>query len=68
MVTTINEIEKKIQQLRDELNHHGHRYYVLDDPEIPDIEYDRLLRGLESLGDQYPALKTNDSPTMRVGA
>ena len=68
MVTTINEIEKKIQQLRDELNHHGHRYYVLDDPEIPDIEYDRLLRELESLEDQYPALKTDASPTMRVGA
>lgn len=64
----IKQIEKKASQLRDLLNHHGHRYYVLDDPEIPDIEYDRLMRELESLEDQYPALKTDDSPTMRVGA
>ena len=53
--------------LRDQLNHHNHRYYVLDDPEIPDAEYDRLLRRLQQLEEQHPQLLTPDSPTQRVG-
>ncbi len=54
--------------LRRELDHHNVRYYVLDDPEIPDAEYDRLLRELQALEARYPELVTPDSPTQRVGA
>ncbi|MEA3641053.1 MAG: NAD-dependent DNA ligase LigA [Lamprobacter sp.] len=54
--------------LRRELAHHNVRYYVLDDPEIPDAEYDRLLRELQALEARYPELITPDSPTQRVGA
>ena len=61
-------IEKRIRQLRDEINHHNYRYYVLDAPEIPDAEYDRLLRELQGLEVQNPELVTSDSPTQRVGA
>ncbi len=57
-----------IQQLRDQINEHNHRYYVLDDPSVPDAEYDRLLRQLQSLEEQHPELITADSPTQRVGA
>lgn len=58
----------RIEQLREELNTHNYLYYVLDNPEIPDSEYDRLLRELESLEQQYPELIRSDSPTQRVGA
>ncbi|WP_461518904.1 NAD-dependent DNA ligase LigA [Porticoccus sp.] len=54
--------------LRRQLNDHNYRYYVLDDPSIPDAEYDRLLRRLQQLESDYPSLKTADSPTQRVGA
>ena len=54
-------------ELRAQLQHHGHRYYVLDDPEIPDAEYDRLFRELQALEAAHPALRTDDSPTQRVG-
>ncbi len=57
----------RAEQLRRELNHHNYCYYVLDDPEIPDAEYDRLMRELQSLEDAYPRLQTPDSPTQRVG-
>lgn len=60
--------EQKIQKLREQLNFHNYRYYVLDDPEIPDAEYDRLLRELEKLEAEHPELITEDSPTQRVGA
>ncbi len=53
-------------QLRAELAHHAHRYYVLDDPEIPDAEYDRLFRELQALEAAQPGLLTPDSPTQRV--
>ncbi len=53
--------------LRAQLQHHGHRYHVLDDPEIPDAEYDRLFRELQALESAHPALQTPDSPTQRVG-
>jgi len=63
-----NAIHNKINSLRKEINHHNYRYYVLDDPEIPDAEYDRLLRELQVLEQNYPELITPDSPTQRVGA
>ncbi|OQX30493.1 MAG: DNA ligase (NAD(+)) LigA [Candidatus Sedimenticola endophacoides] len=53
--------------LRERINHHNYRYYVLDDPEIPDVEYDRLLRELQRLEQLHPELKSADSPTRRVG-
>ncbi|MDX2464940.1 MAG: NAD-dependent DNA ligase LigA [Porticoccus sp.] len=53
--------------LRQQLNHHNHLYYVLDDPSVPDVEYDRLMRKLQQLESEYPSLKTADSPTQRVG-
>jgi len=53
--------------LRRILQHHGHRYHVLDDPEIPDAEYDRLFRELQALEVAHPGLQTRDSPTLRVG-
>jgi DNA ligase (NAD+) len=60
--------QQRAEQLRHELNFHNHRYYVLDDPQIPDAEYDRLLRELQQLEADHPQLKTPDSPTQRVGA
>jgi DNA ligase (NAD+) len=53
-------------QLRAKLHHHAHQYYVLDAPELPDAEYDRLFQRLQALEAQYPALRTVDSPTQRV--
>ncbi len=53
--------------LRDALNRHAHAYYVLDNPTIPDAEYDQLFRELQRLEDAHPALVTPDSPTQRVG-
>ena len=52
--------------LRCQLHHHAHRYYVLDAPEIPDAEYDRLFQALQTLEAAHPALRTSDSPTQRV--
>ena len=53
-------------RLRTQLQHHAHRYYVLDDPQIPDAEYDRLFAELQALEAAYPELLTADSPTQRV--
>lgn len=61
-------VENRINVLRAEILEHNHRYYVLDDPEIPDSEYDRLLRELQDLESKHPELITPDSPTQRVGA
>ena len=52
--------------LRELLHYHAHRYYVLDEPEIPDAEYDRLFRELQAIEDAHPELRTPDSPTQRV--
>ena len=52
--------------LRAQLHHHAHRYYVLDAPEIPDVEYDRLFQELQALEAEHPELRTPDSPTQRV--
>ena len=59
--------KKRIDQLTDLLNEANHLYYVLDDPTMPDFEYDRLLRELEELEMANPALVREDSPTKRVG-
>ncbi len=61
------EAKRRIEELRKEIDRHAHKYYVLDDPEISDVEYDRLMEELTELEDQYPELKTPDSPTVRVG-
>lgn len=53
--------------LRKQLHAHAHRYYVLDDPQIPDVEYDRLFNELQALESAHPELQTPDSPTLRVG-
>ncbi|MEK9765324.1 MAG: NAD-dependent DNA ligase LigA [Thalassolituus sp.] len=57
----------QISSLREEINLHNHRYYVLDEPSIPDAEYDRLMRELQALEEANPELVTPDSPTQRVG-
>ena len=62
------DIGRRASELRDTINYHDHRYHVLDDPEIPDVAYDRLVRELEGLEGAYPGLVTPDSPTQRVGA
>lgn len=61
-------IARRAAELREQINYHNYRYYVLDQPEIPDAEYDRLMRELQRLESQYPELITPDSPTQRVGA
>ena len=60
--------DNQIQALRDQLNDHNYRYYVLDDPLISDSEYDQLFRELQKLETDNPNLITEDSPTRRVGA
>lgn len=59
--------QERADALRELLHHHAHRYYVLDAPEIPDAEYDRLFRELQELEERYPDLRSPDSPTQRVG-
>ena len=58
----------RILKIRDEINNHNYRYYVLNDPIISDSEYDKLLRELEALETNHPELITPDSPTQRIGA
>ncbi|MGZ5194120.1 MAG: DNA ligase LigA-related protein, partial [Ramlibacter sp.] len=60
-------IQERADALRELLHHHAHRYYVLDAPEIPDAEYDRLFRELQALEERHPELLTPDSPTQRIG-
>jgi DNA ligase (NAD+) len=62
------QIKQKIKKLRDEINYHNYRYYILDDPGISDAEYDHLMRELQSVEQKYPEFITPDSPTQRVGA
>jgi len=61
-------IADRVQALRDEIHRHNYLYYVLDQPEVSDAEYDRLFDELSSLEKQFPELMTPDSPTQRVGA
>ena len=58
---------KRIEELRQTIQYHEHRYYVLDDPEISDADYDRLMNELKALEAEHPELVTPDSPTQRVG-
>ena len=60
-------IEKEIAELREKIRYHEHRYYVLDDPEVSDFEFDKLMQRLKELELQHPELVTPDSPTQRVG-
>jgi DNA ligase (NAD+) len=61
-------IRKRVEKLREEIEYHNFRYYVLDQPEISDAKYDRLMRELEKLEEQYPEFRSPNSPTQRVGA
>ncbi|MBQ4100125.1 MAG: NAD-dependent DNA ligase LigA [Oscillospiraceae bacterium] len=61
------EVKQKIDELVEKLNYHSHQYYVLDNPEIDDYEYDKLLHTLIDLEKQHPDLVRDDSPTIRVG-
>jgi len=64
----MSKITEKIEELRTALHRHNHRYYVLDDPEISDAEYDRLMQELIALEKAHPECYSPDSPTQRVGA
>src|SRR5207245_7816744 len=57
----------RVEELREQLNHHSYRYHVLDEPEVSDAEYDDLMRELRRLEDEFPELVIPDSPTQRVG-
>ena len=63
----IKEAELRARELRDFLNYHSKKYYVDDDPQISDFEYDKALRELEELEEAFPSVMTADSPTQRVG-
>jgi DNA ligase (NAD+) len=60
-------IQRDIEKLREEIRHHEHLYYVLDAPELPDADFDRLMQELKKLEAAHPELITSDSPTQRVG-
>lgn len=64
----LSEVQSRIHALRQQIEHHNYQYYVLDAPAIPDAEYDRLWRELQSLETAHPELVSPDSPTQRVGA
>jgi DNA ligase (NAD+) len=59
-------LKKRVEKLREEIEYHNYRYYVLDQPEIPDTQYDRLMRELEKIEEQYPELRSPNSLTQRV--
>jgi DNA ligase (NAD+) len=63
----VNAIEKKVEALREKIRHHEYLYYVLDQPEISDLDFDKLMQQLKALETEHPALITADSPTQRVG-
>ena len=67
MPTATKDIEKRLDSLRDKIRYHEHRYYVLDDPEISDGEFDKLMDQLKKLESEHPELITPDSPSQRVG-
>jgi len=64
----IDKGKRRIEDLREIINHHNYRYYVLDSPEISDAEYDELMKELRQLEAEHPELVTPDSPTQRIGA
>lgn len=63
----LEDAKKRVQALHEEINEHNYRYYVLDNPVISDTDYDQLMRELIQLEEEFPELKTPDSPTQRVG-
>ena len=65
---TQRNVQKRLDELRETVNHHLYRYHVLDEPEISDAEFDRLFDELQALEEEHPELVTPDSPTQRVGA
>src|SRR5437588_1651902 len=67
MATATKDIEKELETLRDEIRYHEHCYYVLDQPEISDAEFDQLMDKRKKLEAENPELVTPDSPTQRVG-
>ena len=67
MERSVERAQKRVEELRQQIEHHNYRYYVLDDPAVSDYEFDGLMRELQQLEDEYPGLVTPYSPTMRVG-
>ena len=67
MARASKDIETQIEDLRDKIRHHEYRYFVLDDPEISDYDFDKLVEQLKKLESEHPELITPDSPTQRVG-
>ncbi len=67
MASPMKDVEKKIDALREKIRHHEYLYYVLDQPEISDAEFDKLMRELKDAEAKHPELLTADSPTQRVG-
>ena len=67
MPATSKDIEKRLDSLRDKIRYHEHRYYVLDDPEISDAEFDKVMEQLKKIEAEHPELITRDSPSQRVG-
>ncbi len=67
-MTVPKQVSRRVEALREVINTHSYQYYVLDDPEIPDAEYDKLFHELVEIETQYPQLVTPESPTQRVGA
>ena len=65
---TLEAASAEAAELQEAINGHNHRYYVLDEPSIPDVEYDRLMQRLLALEQAYPELVSPESPTQRVGA
>jgi len=59
-------LKKRVEKLQEEIEYHNYRYYVLDQPEIPDAQYDRLMRELEKIEEEYPELRSPNSLTQRV--
>ena len=59
-------IKKRVEKLREEIEYHNYRYYILNHPEISDAQYDRLMRELEKLEEEYPELRSPNSLTQRV--
>src|SRR5579863_753920 len=65
--TSASDPRMEAEKLREAIRHHEYQYYVLDQPEISDAEYDELMRRLQKLEQEHPELVTADSPTVRVG-
>jgi DNA ligase (NAD+) len=67
-MSEINELKQQLNTLRETINHHNYRYYALDDPSVPDAEYDRLMRQLQQIEADHPEWIDEQSPTQRVGS